>query len=74
MTYARDASNGLSFEKLQAYINTNHPRIEIVDTNSGIIQKVPFTCCYTRTGSYSCCKSIRESDFNKYGTGVVAYF
>jgi hypothetical protein len=71
--YARDASNGLSHEKLQEYINLHHPRrINHPELSGDTFEKFPI--CGTKIGSLSCIKSDRHSELEQFGPGLVVYF
>lgn len=75
IAYARDASNGLSYEKMISVVGNNHPRLEVIHPTTGQARKEKLSICGTKTGCYNICsRKLRDSDFKPYGTGIVAYF
>lgn len=72
--FAKDASNGLSFEKMEYVTNKLHPRIVEKDLQSGVIKFKKYSFCKNRTGLHCICKKFRESDLVEYGEGIVLYF
>jgi len=61
-TFAKDASNNLSYEKLKYTIDRRHPKKTIMNQDGSIsLEKWPL--CKTRTGSHGCSKQSRSSDF-----------
>jgi hypothetical protein len=74
IVYKKDASNGLSYEKMFDKINKKHPRMTERTGNLGLLTYKKRPICSTRTGCFSCRGKDRESDLKEYGTGVVMYF
>lgn len=54
--------------------NKNHPRNVIINKETTEVRYTKRSICSTKTGSYSCFRINRKSDFSQYGAGVVAYF
>ena len=71
--FAKDASHGLSYEKLIYNIDKTHPRL-INKTQDGktIFKKHPY--CGTKTGCHACCRRRRNTDLADYGVGIALYF
>jgi hypothetical protein len=55
--FAKDASHGLSLEKLEYNLNKKHPRVMHRDPNTKKVSYNRHACCGTRTGIHLCCKS-----------------
>ena len=70
--YEIDASNGLSYQRLEHVLDTKHARRDVYTKGKHITEKRPI--CGTRTGRASCSKETRRSDLGEYGVGVVVYF
>eukprot|EP00347_Sterkiella_histriomuscorum_P019608 403340984 len=72
--FSKDASHGLSYEKMVYSVDKTHPRITIKDqtTLKTRYEKHPF--CKTKTGWNCCCRSQRHTDFAQYGSGIALYF
>jgi hypothetical protein len=71
--YKRDASNGLSWDKVEAEIDKSHPRKWTYD-GMGRSKWTLRPICGTNTGFFSMRKENRESDLQEYGSGIVLYF
>jgi hypothetical protein len=67
-TYIRDASNGLSYSRMQQRVERAHPR-RIVNGN---LEKYPIFG--TRTGWHLPSKEWRHSDLKELGVGISLYF
>jgi hypothetical protein len=67
-TYIRDASNGLSYTRMQQRVERAHPR-RIVNGN---LEKYPIFS--TRTGWHLPSKEWRHSDLKELGVGISLYF
>lgn len=68
-----DASNSLSYAKVKFEIDKVHPRKSVVGPD-GDHDLVPFPCCKTKIGCFSCCYNLRTSDLSKDAPGIVLYF
>ena len=52
-----------------------HPRIHVVDPETGKETYKSMPCCRTKTGYHGfCSRKRRQSDFDDYGVGSVLYF
>lgn len=68
--FLKDASNGLSYQKMKHVYEKRHPLM--VDPKSG--KKKHYPCCATRMGWHCCLKKWRKSDVRDLGVGVSVYF
>ena len=72
--FGNDASNNLSWSKMNRLRDENHMRQTVVNED-GTVEKKPFSVWKTRTGSHNCTnRKKRESDLASYGVGTVLYF
>lgn len=61
--YGNDASNHLSYTKMMKEMDKIHPRVKIVDPETGDITYKPHSICKTNTGFPDCCsRKRRKSD------------
>ncbi len=83
--FKKDASNGLSYDKMVYHIDKTHPRIICLSKKSkekvflfiqidGELKFKKHQICGTSTGNNCCLKSCRKSDLSQYGPGIVIYF
>lgn len=70
--YEKDASNGLSSQKMKAKIDRTHPRSTVMENGVPVYKK--WSIFGTHTGYFSYNKSWRKSDMQEYGIGIVLYF
>jgi hypothetical protein len=72
--FEKDASNGLSYEKMCSARHQQHPRVLRYDMKSDTSTYALHPLCGTKTGWSHCRRSRRQSDLNDYGVGLVLYF
>lgn len=75
--FAKDASNGLSYEKMIYNYQKKHPHRKVEEWEKESVGKdfvAHPICCSTKTGNLSCCTRFRRSDLENYGSGVVIFF
>lgn len=72
--FAKDASHGLSLEKLEYNLNKKHPRVHKKDPETRKITYTPHAWCGTNIGIHLCCKSMRKTELAPYGVGIALYF
>ena len=75
--YKKDASNGLSYDKMNHSYILNHPHDneEEYDQNGHktIVSK-KYSVWKTKTGRFDCRARHRESELKEFGTGIVVLF
>jgi hypothetical protein len=70
-----DASNGLSYTRMNTNRDKSHPREMILDSGARkVLFKKHRICFGTKTGLLHCATSRRASDLSRYGLGIVLYF
>ena len=72
--FRKDADNKLSHEKLCYGRDLLHPRVPVFDHTVDYQKYQKHSFCTSGTGWSHCKKSMRKTDFNVYGVGVVLYF
>jgi hypothetical protein len=72
--YEKDASNGLSYEKMCFVRHQQHPRLLRYDIKSDTSTYALHPLCGTNTGWSHCRRNRRQSDLKDYGVGLVLYF
>jgi hypothetical protein len=70
--FVKDASNGLSYEKLVYMRNIRHPRHVVYENQTTNFVHHPL--CTTKTGWSHCKRENRKTDFKEYGVGIVLYY
>jgi len=72
--FEKNASHGLSLEKLEYNLNKKHPRVLQRDESTKKISFILHPLCGTDTGIHLCCKSQRKTELAPYGVGIALYF
>ena len=72
--FEKDATHGLSHDRMIYMRNINHPRQMEFDIANNKTSFGLHPLCGTRTGWSHCRKKTRASDLKEYGVGIVLYF
>eukprot|EP00347_Sterkiella_histriomuscorum_P015842 403355479 len=72
--FNQDADNGLSSDKLIHNLNRRHARRIVKDPVTGKQDYQLYPICKIKTGWHCCTKKSRQSEFSRYGLGMVLYF
>jgi len=72
--FRKDASNGLSHERMNYMRHINHPREVDYDIQTDKTTFKQHSLCKASVGCSHCSKRRRQTDFKEYGTGIVLYY
>jgi hypothetical protein len=61
--FKKDASNGLSYDKMKHHIEKSHPRVISYSKKNGEPKFKRHKCWKSKTGTHCCLTKYRKSDF-----------